>query len=83
MPRVSSLTGNLADQSFGMTAHLGHAVFDFIEAEYGKPAVWGFLLAVRRNVLDGVPEVYQAAFSRSPEEFDSAFADYARRRFTR
>jgi beta-lactamase regulating signal transducer with metallopeptidase domain len=83
VPKVSSLTGHLDGRSLGATAHLGHAVFDFIEAEYGKPAVWGLLLAVRRNVVDGVPDVYRAAFSRSPEEFDSAFADYLRQRFTR
>jgi beta-lactamase regulating signal transducer with metallopeptidase domain len=83
VPKVSSLTGHLDGQSLGTTAHLGHAVFDFIEAEYGKPAVWGLLLAVRRNVVDGAPDVYRAAFSRSPEEFDSAFAAYLRQQFTR
>jgi hypothetical protein len=83
VPKVSSLAGHLDGQSLGTTAHLGHAVFDFIEAEYGTPAVWGLLVAVRRNVVDGVPDVYRAAFSRSPEEFDSAFADYLRQRFTR
>jgi beta-lactamase regulating signal transducer with metallopeptidase domain len=83
VPKVSALTGNLDAPSLAATAHLGHAVFDFIETEYGKPAVWGLLLAVRRNVVEGVPDVYQAAFSRSPEEFDTAFAGYLRRRFTR
>ena len=61
---------------------LGHAVFEFIEAEYGKPAVWQFLLEVRRNVVDGAGDPYQAAFNRTPEEFDAAFAQYLRRRFT-
>jgi len=82
VPKVSSLTGNLDAPSPGTTARLGHAAFDFIDAEYGRAAVWGLLLAVRRNVVEGVPDVYQAAFSRSPDEFDSAFAEYLRRRFT-
>ena len=60
--------------------HLGHVVFEFIEAEYGKPAVWQFLLEVRRNVVDGAGNPYQAAFNRTPEEFDTAFAQYLRMR---
>jgi beta-lactamase regulating signal transducer with metallopeptidase domain len=81
VPKVTLLAGDLDAQPRGMTANLGHAVFEFIEAEYGKPAVWQFLLEVRRSVIDGVPDLYQAAFNRAPEEFDSAFAEYLRRRF--
>jgi hypothetical protein len=68
------------DGSYG-DAHLGHAVFEFIEAEYGKPAVRQFLLEVRRNVVDDAGDPYQVAFNRTPEEFDSAFAQYLRTRF--
>ncbi len=82
LPKVTSLTGSLDARSLGMTANVGHAVFDFIEADYGKPAVWQFLLGVRRSVVDGAADVYQTAFNRSPEEFDAAFAEYLRRRFT-
>ena len=61
--------------------NLGHAAFEFIEAEYGKPALWQFLNEIRRNVVDGSGDVYPTAFNRTPEEFDAAFAQYLRRRF--
>jgi hypothetical protein len=76
---VPKLTGSVDQQ---IAAHVGHAVFEFIEAEYGKGAVWPFLLEVRRSVVDGGGDIYQAAFNRTPEEFDSAFAQYLRRRFS-
>jgi beta-lactamase regulating signal transducer with metallopeptidase domain len=81
VPAMSELTGNVNFQSVRNAAHLGHAVFEFIEAAYGKAAVSQFLLEVRRNVVDGAGNPYQAAFSRTPEEFDSAFAQYLRMRF--
>jgi beta-lactamase regulating signal transducer with metallopeptidase domain len=81
IPKMSAVTGNVEGQSFGATADLGHAVFEFIEAEYGKPAVWQFLVEVRRSVVDGAPDLYERAFNRPSAEFDSAFAEYVRRRF--
>jgi hypothetical protein len=80
VPRVSALAGNV-NTPHAVSAHLGHAVFDFIEAEYGKPAVWSFLLEVRRSVVDGVGSPYQAALNRTPAEFDTALTEYLRRRF--
>ena len=81
VPRMTAVAGPInIDGTYG-DAHLGHAVFEFIEAEYGKPAVWQFLLEVRRNVVDGAGDPYQAAFNRTPEEFDSAFAQHLRTRF--
>ena len=79
VPRMSAFAG--ADGPPRTVVHLGHAVFEFIEAEYGKPAVWQFLLEVRRSVVDGSGDVYRAAFNRTPEEFDAAFAQHLRRRF--
>ena len=81
VPRMTAVAGPIdIDGSYG-DAHLGHAVFEFIEAEYGKPAVRQFLLEVRRNVVDDAGDPYQVAFNRTPEEFDSAFAQYLRTRF--
>ncbi len=79
VPKMTALTGSGDHQ---VAAYLGHAVFEFVEAEYGKGAVWPFLLEVRRSVVDGGGDIYQAAFNRTPEEFDSAFAQYLRRRFS-
>ena len=81
VPQMTALPGSVDGQSPRVAANLGHAVFDFIEAEYGKVAVWQFLLEVRRNVVDGAGDLYQATFNRTPEEFDSAFAQYVRERF--
>ena len=80
VPRMSALAGS-AESQFRAGIHLGHAVFEFIEAEYGKPAVWQFLLEVRRSVVDGTGDVYPAAFNRTSAEFDVAFAEYLRTRF--
>jgi hypothetical protein len=81
VPTMTALTVSADDRTRRVAADLGHAVFEFIEAEYGKPAVWQFLLEVRRTVVDGSGDLYQSAFNRTPEEFNSAFADYLRRRF--
>jgi hypothetical protein len=81
VPKMFALTGSVDGQPHVAAANLGHAVFEFIEAEYGKPAIWQFLLEVRRSVVDGAADPYQAAFNRSPEELDSAFASYLQRRF--
>ncbi|HEY5617654.1 MAG TPA: M56 family metallopeptidase [Vicinamibacterales bacterium] len=81
VPKMTALAGSVDHQAPVVVAHLGHAVFEFIEAEYGKAAVWLFLLEVRRNVVDGAGDPYQAAFNRTPEEFDSAFGLYLRSRF--
>jgi beta-lactamase regulating signal transducer with metallopeptidase domain len=81
VPRMTAVAGPIDIDGLYGAAHLGHAVFEFIEAEYGKPAVWQFLLEVRRNVVDGAGDPYQGAFSRTPEEFDAAFAQHLRTRF--
>ena len=82
VPQMTALSDSVDIGSLGGAANLGHAVFEFIEAEYGKAAVWQFLLEVRRSVVDGAGDFYQATFNRSPAEFDSAFAEYLKRRFS-
>jgi beta-lactamase regulating signal transducer with metallopeptidase domain len=90
VPKMSAVTGTGDDRSLEVPAlgvpmrpqTLGHAVFEFIEAEYGKPAVWQFLIEVRRSVVDGATDLYERAFNRPPAEFDAAFAEYVRRRFS-
>jgi hypothetical protein len=82
VPRLSRLAGRGDAQSAGGVANLGHVAFEFIEAEYGKAGVGQFLVEVRRNVVNGAADRYQAALSRTPAEFDSAFARYLRERFS-
>jgi beta-lactamase regulating signal transducer with metallopeptidase domain len=81
IPKITALIARTDHQSDVIAANLGHAVFEFIETEYGKAAVWQFLLEVRRNIVDGAANPYQATFNRTPEEFDAAFANYLQRRF--
>jgi beta-lactamase regulating signal transducer with metallopeptidase domain len=83
VPKIFARTGSMDGQPRVVAAKLGHAVFEFIEAEYGTPAIWQFLLEVRRSVVDGAADPYRAAFNRTPEELDSAFANYLRTRFDR
>jgi beta-lactamase regulating signal transducer with metallopeptidase domain len=81
VPSMTALTAGQDDRTRRAAVDLGHAAFEFVEAEYGKAAVWQFLNEIRRNVVDGAGNVYQTAFNRTPEEFDTAFAQYLRRRF--
>ena len=78
---MTTLAGRVDGQPPRLPLNLGHAAFEFIEAEYGKVAVMQFLLELRRNVVDGAEDLYQAAFHMTPDEFDSAFAQYLRGRF--
>jgi hypothetical protein len=82
VPAMSTVPGRVDGQSWPATVSLGHSVFDFIEAEYGRPGVWQFLLEVRRYVVDGTGDPYRTTFGQSADEFDAAFVEYLRRRFS-
>jgi hypothetical protein len=60
--------------------HWGHAVFDFVAAEYGAEGIRRYLAA-----LQGGPAVrsdaIRAAFGVSPSDFNTAFQRYVRTRF--
>ena len=60
---------------------LGHAFFDFIEARYGVERIKQFLVELRRDVVDGTDDLYQAAFHLTPDEIDLAFEEYMKARF--
>lgn len=57
---------------------LGHAVFEFIEARYGKEGMRRFLLG-----LATANDPCREAFGVSADEFERAFNGYLRRRFGR
>jgi hypothetical protein len=82
VPRLSRLAGRGMLNLQAASQIWGHVAFEFIEAEYGKTGVGQFLVEVRRNVVNGAADPYQAALSRTPAEFDSAFARYLRERFS-
>ena len=81
VPTLPAL-GEAGDDVSGPTAvYLGHAAFDFIEAEYGADRIKDFLLALGRYLLEGSEDLYEATLQLTPDEFDEAFAGYLRERF--
>jgi WD40-like Beta Propeller Repeat len=59
----------------------GHAVFDFIAAEWGKAAVRDFVFTWRNNLGGNVARVLKRAFDITPEDFDIRFRRYLRKRY--
>ena len=59
----------------------GHAVFDFIAAEWGKDAVREFLFEFRNQISASIDKSLHRAFNISAEDFDIRFRRYLRQRF--
>ncbi|HEV8611604.1 MAG TPA: BamA/TamA family outer membrane protein [Thermoanaerobaculia bacterium] len=59
----------------------GHAVFDFIEAEWGKDSVRDFVFEFRNQIGGNVEKVIKRAFNLSAEDFDVKFRRYLRQRY--
>ncbi|HEV3216187.1 MAG TPA: hypothetical protein VGZ27_10715 [Vicinamibacterales bacterium] len=60
---------------------LGHAVYDFIEARWGKEGVRQFLFSLRKSAIGGGSSAYEEAFQMQPREFDQQFEKYLKDRF--
>ncbi len=63
--------------------HLGHAVVDFIDHEFGQAGLRRFLMALRSPSAPGGPTPYETAFGLKANEFDRDFARFMRERFAR
>jgi len=61
--------------------NLGHAVFEFIEAKYGKEGIRQFLFALRKSVIGGGEDAYEEALKLKKDEFDETFERYLKDRF--
>ena len=61
--------------------NLGHAVFEFIEAKFGKEGIRQFLFALRKSVIGGGEDAYEEALKMKKDEFDQAFERYLKERF--
>ena len=61
--------------------NLGHAVFEFIEAKYGKEGIRQFMFALRKSVIGGGEDAYEEALRMKKDEFDQAFDRYLKDRF--
>ena len=61
--------------------NLGHAVFEFIEAKFGKEGIRQFLFSLRKSVIGGGEDAYEEALRMTKDEFDQAFDRYLKDRF--
>src|SRR5215813_7700789 len=61
--------------------NLGHAVWEFIEAKFGKEGIRQFLFALRKSVIGGGEDAYEEALRMKKDEFDQAFDRYLKDRF--
>ena len=64
-----------------MVYNLGHAVFEFIEAKWGKEGIRQYLFNLRKAVIGGGEEAYQESFQISADDFDQQFDKYLKDRF--
>ena len=61
--------------------NLGHAVFEFIEAKFGKEGIRQFLFSLRKSVIGGGEDAYEEALQMKKDEFDQNFERYLKDRF--
>jgi hypothetical protein len=61
--------------------NLGHAVFELIEAKFGKEGVRQFIFSLRKSVIGGGEDAYEEALRMKREEFDQNFERYLKDRF--
>jgi len=61
----------------------GHAVFDFIEAEWGKDSVRDFIFEFRNQIGGNVEKVIKRSFNISAEDFDVKFRRYLRQKYVK
>lgn len=59
----------------------GHAVFDFISAEWGKDAVREFIYEFRNQISASIEKAVKRQFNISGEDFDIKFRRYLRQRY--
>ena len=79
IPAMSAAEGHAGFENPRVVYALGHAAFDFVEAEWGQAAVGALLRAFGPAGPVGNP--YRNALGLAPAAFDQAFADYLRARF--
>lgn len=59
----------------------GHAIFDFIAAEWGKDAVREFVFEFRTVIGPSIDKAIKRAFNVSAEDFDIRFRRFLRQRY--
>src|SRR5436190_5534707 len=81
VPKMSELEGYGNTGNPRLIYNLGHAVFEFIEAKFGKEGIRQFLFSLRKSVIGGGEDAYEEAFKMKTDEFDQAFDRYLKERF--
>jgi len=82
VPKMSETDdyGNFSSPRF-VPYNLGHAVFEFIEAKFGKEGIRQFMFSLRKSVIGGGEDAYEEALRMKKDEFDQAFERYLKDRF--
>jgi hypothetical protein len=80
VPKMSELEG-YAGNNPRLIYNLGHAVFEFIEAKFGKEGIRQFMFSLRKSVIGGGEDAYEEALKMKKDEFDQAFERYLKDRF--
>lgn len=80
LPRVSALAPLGVPEDPALSRSLGHAVFDFVAARWGKTGLRAFLFSLRDRPVT-LQTLYEKAFNVGPAEFDRAFEAYLKERF--
>ncbi|MBI3492825.1 MAG: PD40 domain-containing protein [Acidobacteria bacterium] len=80
VPKMTELEG-YAGNNPRLIYNLGHAVFEFIEAKFGKEGIRQFMFSLRKSVIGGGEDAYEEALKMKKDEFDQAFERYLKDRF--
>ena len=81
VPKMSELEGYGNTNNPRLIYNLGHAVFEFIEAKFGKEGIRQFLFALRKSAIGGGEDAYEEGLRMKKDEFDQAFEKYLKERF--
>jgi len=81
VPKMTELEGYGNANNPRLIYNLGHAVFEFIEAKYGKEGIRQYLFSLRKSVIGGGEDAYEEALKMKKDEFDQAFERYLKDRF--
>ena len=72
--------GNASNARF-VPYNLGHAVFEFIDAKFGREGIRQFMFALRKSVVGSGEDAYEDALKMKKDEFDQNFERYLKDRF--
>src|SRR5256886_3006895 len=81
VPKMSELEGYGNTSNPRLIYNLGHAVFEFIEAKFGKEGIRQYLFSLRKSVIGGGEDAYEEALKMKKDEFGQAIEGHLKDRF--